>query len=101
MKRPNKKQLGEHIAIQNLEIARLREIIRNRTPKRAPRNYCDHGHETTQPVKLLPYGGGGNMIVCHHHFLLEIAHRREFKTNTDPTFEMFPSWENLKTYETE
>ena len=57
------------------------------------KNQCDHGHETIQQVRLLPYGGGGNIIVCKLHYLKEIKFRSEMG------WEEKPSWESLKIYE--
>ena len=54
------------------------------------KNQCDHGHSTTEQVRLLPYGGGGNLIVCKHHYQKEIAERGD---------ENLPKWEDLKIYE--
>ncbi len=62
-------------------------------------NQCDHGHETTEEVRLLPTSDGelhGNMIVCFRHFTHEIRHRRAHCP--DAGARMFPTWQSLKIY---
>ena len=61
------------------------------------KNQCDHGHETIQEVRLLPYGlpgiTEGNIIICKLHYV------REMKYRTEMGWEEKPSWESLKIYE--
>ena len=48
---------------------------------------CDYGHDTQNGVRILPIDGG-NVLICHEHFLKEIASRSDL-----------PDWEDLKVYE--
>ena len=50
-------------------------------------------------VRLLPTGGGGNMIYCHSCYYHEILYRRG--RNCDMGYQAFelPKWEDLKVYE--
>jgi len=52
---------------------------------------CDGGHcETAQwEVRLLPYGGGGNLILCRACYDSEMQYRGETE----------PKWEDLKVYD--
>jgi len=60
-------------------------------------NSCDYDHQTTHEVRLLPTGGVGNMILCHRHYVLEMAYRNGRVANGVP-FEL-PEWEELKVYD--
>lgn len=59
-------------------------------------NACDHGHMLNGETRLLPTGGGGNVIVCIHHYHKEIAFRRE-RIAAGVPFDL-PTWESLKVY---
>ena len=59
-------------------------------------NTCDHGHEGTFEVRLLPYGGGGNIITCFGHYIKEMAFRKE-RIAAGVDFDL-PTWESLKIY---
>ena len=48
---------------------------------------CDHGHDTENGVRILPIDGGYRLI-CHEHYLKEIACRPDL-----------PNWDDLKQYE--
>lgn len=51
-------------------------------------------------VRLLPYGGGANMIVCYDCYLHEVGFwRTQRKVNLWPEAEEIPEWEDLKVYE--
>lgn len=54
-----------------------------------PWNACDFDHITREETRLLPYGGEGNIIVCHAHYLEEM-HRKDMAS---------PAWANLKVYD--
>ena len=59
-------------------------------------NCCDHGHMTSQEIRLLPYGkSGGNIALCRQHFI------EEMKFTFGPEWEMAQKiqWDNLKIYE--
>ena len=60
--------------------------------------FCDYGHEAEE-VRLLPTGGGGNMIVCREHYTREIMFR--FTRNKEMGRKGFqlPRWDDLKIYE--
>lgn len=60
-------------------------------------NVCDHDHETADEVKLLPLGGGANIIVCYHHYTVEISSRL-FKLAKWGVDVSLPEWDNLKRY---
>ena len=59
-------------------------------------NQCDHNHATSGEVRILPYGGGGNLIVCRAHYEAEMRFRRE-RIAAGVTFEL-PEWESLEVY---
>lgn len=59
-------------------------------------NSCDHGHQTAGEVRLLPIGGGGNVIVCRSHYLHEIQFRLKRIADGVP-FDL-PEWESLTVY---
>jgi hypothetical protein len=48
---------------------------------------CDYGHDTENQVRVLPVNGG-NMLICHEHYLEEIASRPGLL-----------DWEDLEVYE--
>jgi hypothetical protein len=50
-------------------------------------------------VRLLPYGGGGNIIVGRASYDIEIAYRK--KRIREGVHYDLPSWENLKIYNPE
>jgi hypothetical protein len=61
-------------------------------------NNCDgdHCNSSTGEVRLLPYGGGGNLILCRSCYDYEIAWRKDqIKRKRD--FET-PEWESLEVY---
>lgn len=59
-------------------------------------NTCDHGHETSGETRLLPYGGGGNIITCYQHYLTELAWRKERIADGVP-YDL-PAWDELRRY---
>lgn len=62
-------------------------------------NTCDHGHDTTHEVRLLPYGGGGNIIVCLTHYNVEMKYRRERNRELGDANQFdLPTWHALKVY---
>lgn len=67
-------------------------------PNRNP--MCDGSHckESNGEVRILPYGGGGNIICCHACYLNEMKYRRG--RNRDLGREAFelPTWEDLEVY---
>jgi len=60
-------------------------------------NACDHGHTTASEVRLLPTGGGGNVIICQRHHATEIKFRKERIAEGVPSD--LPKWESLKVYD--
>ena len=65
-------------------------------PMHAIRNQCDYGHATTGDVRLLPSGGGGNIIICQRHAVAQI--RDWIQTHGTYTG---PHWDALRPYESE
>ena len=63
-------------------------------------NHCDGGHATTSEVRLLPTGGGGNLIVCRIHYGREMIYRRKLIRDKHATLDNveLPEWESLKIY---
>lgn len=63
-------------------------------------NACDYDHMTIKETRLLPIGGGGNVIVCKFHYEKEIRERVEWAKEqvTQPVTIMLPAWGNLKVY---
>ena len=59
-------------------------------------NFCDHGHHTDNATRLLPIGGGGNVIVCQGHYETELQFRRE-RIAAGVPFDL-PEWESLRVY---
>jgi hypothetical protein len=55
----------------------------------------DHNHEVTE-ARLLPTGGGGNVIVGRQAYEKEMRFRRE-RIAAGAPFEL-PAWESLKVY---
>lgn len=61
--------------------------------------FCDWGHET-QEARILPTGGGGNMILCHHHFRVEMRFREQRNLEADePNLYRIERWERLRVYD--
>jgi hypothetical protein len=64
-------------------------------------NACDHGHQTENPVKVLPISdNGGNVIVCYKHYLEEMSSRKRKERQFGNVFD-FPKWSELKEYNLE
>ena len=63
---------------------------------------CDKNECTkiNPEVRLLPYGGGGNMIVCRACYEHEMKYRKERNAETRENRFQLPKWEDLKVYET-
>jgi len=78
-------------------------------------NTCDHGHDTSEEVRLLPFGNG-NLILCRKHYNDEMKFRREENQEKFPSRIFWendttlrniphvnayetPSWYNLKVYD--
>ena len=62
---------------------------------------CDGSHCKCSDgeVRLLPYGGGGNMIYCHACYLHEMSYRRQRNRDLgDPNAFQLPKWEDLEVY---
>ena len=47
-------------------------------------NHCDYGHSTTAPVRLLPTGGGSNIITCQRHAEHQIRAWQQIQAYTGP-----------------
>ena len=70
-------------------------------------NNCDGSdHCTPGEVRTLPLGPHSNLIVCHAHYLKEMAYRKErnegiprkmIKLGDSERFDL-PTWESLKIY---
>ena len=63
-------------------------------------HYCDWGHETNE-ARILPTGGGGNMILCHYHFGKEMKIRKQRNLEADDSICRIEKWENLRIYKEE
>lgn len=64
-------------------------------------NQCDYGHNTHTETRLLPIGGGGNLILCYSHYLSEKQNTAEMVRNgmwEQSEIENFPQWVDLKIY---
>lgn len=59
-------------------------------------NSCDFDHMTGEETRLLPYGGGGNLICCRRHYEAEMRFRRA-RIAAGVPFDL-PAWETLTTY---
>ena len=55
----------------------------------------DHGFECTE-VRVLPYGGGGNILCGRQGYEREIAFRKS-RIKAGVAFDL-PAWESLKIY---
>lgn len=62
-------------------------------------NNCDGGHciSTQGQVRVLPIGGGGNLILCQACFNYEIAWRKD-QIRSGRDFDT-PSWDSLEVYD--
>lgn len=62
-------------------------------------NNCDGDHcqSATGEVRVLPYGGGGNLILCRACFDHEIAWRKERNREVHSPFNL-PLWNSLSVY---
>lgn len=62
---------------------------------------CDgSGPHTPGEVRVLPYGGDGNLILCYNCYLREMRFRKERNRDLskDCQFKL-PQWDDLKVYE--
>jgi hypothetical protein len=61
-------------------------------------NHCDgSGPHTGGEVRVLPYGGGGNLILCYSCYRKEIRYRMSFVARE---FDL-PGWKDLEIYGSE
>jgi hypothetical protein len=61
---------------------------------------CDgSGPHASGAVRVLPYGGDGNLILCHSCYMREMQYRRERnrELGQDCQFEL-PAWNDLRVY---
>lgn len=58
--------------------------------------YIDDHDRPCDELRLLPYGGGGNILVGHESYLKEIAFRKE-RIRAGAEFDL-PKWEDLTIY---
>jgi hypothetical protein len=58
--------------------------------------YTDDHDKPCDEMRLLPYGGGGNLIVGYQSYRKEIAFREE-RIKSGVPFEL-PKWEDLEVY---
>ena len=63
---------------------------------------CDGGCDKDVPqLRLLPAGGGSNMILCHRCFDKEIRWRYARNPGLSPECRFdLPAWEDLEVYDT-
>lgn len=66
-------------------------------------NHCDVGHTTGNEIRKLPTGGGGNILVCRSHFLVEMEFRKNMIAKGYTTWGRceIPAWEQLEVYKEE
>ncbi len=58
----------------------------------------DFGHEVTE-ARVLPLGGGANIITGPKGYRLEMANRRHMNSRNGPDGQWdLPSWESLRVY---
>ena len=57
-------------------------------------NGCDVGHQLYEEVRVLPLGGGANLIVCYDDFLSEMQYRRDYFKEDNGNIK----WEALEVY---
>lgn len=87
-----------HPGQETAKISKMACVLRDTAHIRP--NSCDHGHQTSQEVRLLPLGAGGNVIICLDHFCDEITFRRERNRNLDKECQFdLPAWEDLVIYD--
>jgi len=55
--------------------------------------------EFNPEVRLLPYGGGGNMIVCQSCYEHEMEYRKERNAETKENRFKLSEWDDLKVYD--
>lgn len=58
----------------------------------------DQCRSSTGEVRILPTGGGGNVIICRDCFDHEIAWRKDRNREVASEFDL-PTWDSLKVYE--
>jgi hypothetical protein len=80
--------------------------IKRREVKEQVINACDHGHETTGEVRVLPINPdnpmGSNIILCYAHYRHEIEWRKERNLDLEDSAKFdLPKWESLKVYNIE
>lgn len=64
-------------------------------------NYtCDYGHQSDTPVRVLPLGAHGNIILCVKHFYIEMRFRLlANETLIIDCHWIIPRWEDLEIYQ--
>ena len=50
-------------------------------------------------VRVLPIGGGGNLILCHTCYTIEMTYRRSRNAQMRTPIFQLPKWDTLKVYE--
>jgi hypothetical protein len=58
-------------------------------------NHCDYDHETNEPIKAMPTGGGAHVQVCFSHYLHEMKERSE-RNKTDGVPLVIAKWDELE-----
>lgn len=62
---------------------------------------CDGSHcsFSKSEVRVLPYGGGGNLILCHACYCYEMVFRRSRnkELSSAAAFDL-PTWDSLEVY---
>lgn len=65
---------------------------------------CDGGHcvRSAGETRVLPIGGGGNLILCRACYAYELAWRAERNRELGSAAQFdLPSWESLEVYQAE
>ena len=62
---------------------------------------CDGTHcvHASGEVRLLPYGGGGNIILCKNCYLHEMRYRAQRNVELRATVYAIPAWKDLAVYQ--
>lgn len=69
-------------------------------PNRNPECCGCHCNAHTGEVRVLPYGGYGNLILCRACFECEILYRIDRNRKLGTAFQfLLPKWEDLKVHE--
>src|SRR5215510_726538 len=95
-----KKTRKPHLRPANKGFMRDKHKIYMRAMFHNPNCDGDHCTHSKGEVRVLPYGGGGNLILCQACYEHEINWRKERNREVASPFGL-PTWESLRVYGTE